>query len=120
MANKILKFISETFGGVRGLYHDGQPWLYAKDVCKILNLGDVYQAVSRLDDDERMQLISNPPKTYNISRGRGRSPWLINEPGVYSLVLTGRTPEAKEFKRWVTHEVLPEIRRTGEYRIVWA
>ena len=120
MANKIMKFISETFGSVRGLYIDGQPWLYAKDICKILNVGRVEKALARLDNDEYLVLESNPPVSHNKGkRGVTKKIWLINEPGVYSLVLTSRTPEAKEFKRWVTHEVLPSIRRTGEYRLIW-
>ena len=116
--NRIMKFISETFGSVRGYYIDGQSWLDAKDICKILKLGDVYQAVSRLDDDEKLILESNPPKTYNISRGRGKTTLVVSEAGFYSLVLTSRTPDAKEFKRWVTHEVLPTLRRTGEYNML--
>ena len=119
MANKIMKFISEKFGNHRGIYLDGQPWLYAKEVCATLKLNDVYQAVNRLDDDEKRHTKSNSPKTYNISPRGGRSSWLINEPGFYSLVLTSRTPEAKKFKYWVCHEVLPAIRRTGEYRETW-
>lgn len=115
-----MKFISEAFGSVRGLYIDGQPWLYAKDVCKILNVGRVEKALARLDADEQLVLESNPPVSHNKGkRGVTKKTWLINEPGVYSLVLTSRTPEAKEFKRWVTHEVLPSIRRTGEYRVIW-
>lgn len=120
MSNKIMKFISEAFGSVRGLYIDGQPWLYAKDVCKILNVGRVEKALARLDADEQLVLESNPPVSHNKGkRGVTKKTWLINEPGVYSLVLTSRTPEAKEFKRWVTHEVLPSIRRAGEYRVIW-
>ena len=120
MANKIMKFISKTFGSVRGLYLDGQPWLYAKDVCKILNVGRVEKALARLDDDEWLVLESTPPVSHNKGKGGViKKTWLVNEFGFYSLVLTGRTPEAKKFKRWVTHEVLPTIRRTGEYRIVW-
>lgn len=117
MANKIDKFISETFGKVRGVYLDGQAWLYATDVCKCLKLNDVYQAVGRLDNDEKIVEETTPFLTYNKSRRRGRI--FVNEAGFYSLVLTSRTPEAKEFKRWVTHEVLPKLRRDGEYRIEW-
>lgn len=117
MSNKIMKFVSAKFGDVRGVYLDGEPWLYAKDVCKVLKLGDVYQATGRLDEDEKRVLEATPPKTYNVRRRRGKI--LISEAGFYSLVLTSRTPEAHEFKRWVTHEVLPAIRRDGEYKAVW-
>lgn len=108
MANKIMKFINEQFGNVRGIPLNGQAWLYAKDVCKVLELGDVYQAVSRLDDDEKRHLESTPPKTYTK---RSKTLWLVNEPGFYRLVLSSRTAAAKKFQRWVFHEVLPAIRR---------
>ena len=119
MANKIMKFVSETLGNVRGMYIDGQPWLFAKDVCKILELGNVSQAVMRLDDDEKQLWESTPSKIYNNDSRRGRKYLLVNEFGLYALVLTSRTPKAHEFKRWVTHEVLPSIRRYGEYRLAW-
>ena len=93
---KIQKFISETFGNVRGVYLENQPWLYAKEVCKILELGDVYQTVSRLDDDEKRCLESTPPKTYTR---KNKTLWLVNEPGFYQLVFTSRTEAAKKFKR---------------------
>lgn len=87
---------------------DGEPWFLAKDVCDILNHSDVSVAVSRLDDDEKLI------QTIFVS-GQRRQVLLINEPGLYSMVLTSRKPEARSFKRWVTHEVLPQIRRTGAY-----
>ncbi len=86
----------------------GEPWFLAKDVCDILNHSDVSVAVSRLDDDEKLI------QTIFVS-GQRRQVLLINEPGLYSMVLTSRKPEARSFKRWVTHEVLPQIRRTGAY-----
>jgi prophage antirepressor-like protein len=88
----------------------GDPWFVAADVCTALGISNVSQALCRLDDDERT-LISNEgapaegPPSLNI----------INEPGLYALVLGSRKPEAKRFKRWVTHEVLPAIRRKGHY-----
>jgi hypothetical protein len=88
----------------------GDPWFVAADVCSTLGVGNVSQALSRLDGDEKT-LISNE----GAPAGGPPSLNLINEPGLYTLVLGSRKPEAKRFKRWVTHEVLPAIRRTGRY-----
>lgn len=83
---------------------DGQPWFVAADVARILEIGNPSQAMTRLDDDERT-LISNEGRDLNV----------VSEAGLYSLILGSRKPEAKAFKRWVTHEVLPAIRRHGAY-----
>jgi len=90
----------------------GEPWFVAADVCSTLGIGNVSQALSRLDGDEKT-LISNE----GAPAGGPPSLNLINEPGLYTLVLGSRKPEAKRFKRWVTHEVLPAIRRTGRYSV---
>jgi hypothetical protein len=89
-----------------------EPWFVAADVCSTLGIGNVSQALSRLDADETT-LISNE----GAPAGGPQSLNLINEPGLYTLVLGSRKPEAKRFKRWVTHEVLPAIRRTGSYAL---
>ncbi|TCS94092.1 BRO family protein [Tepidimonas ignava] len=86
----------------------GEPWFVAADVCAVLDISDVKQAVERLDDDERGGC--NVPTPGGVQTVRA-----VNEPGLYSLILTSRKPEAKRFKRWVTHEVLPAIRKTGRY-----
>lgn len=83
---------------------DGQPWFVAADVARILEIGNPSQAMTRLDDDERT-LISNEGRDLNV----------VSEAGLYSLILGSRKPEAKAFKRWVTHEVLPAIRKHGVY-----
>ncbi len=83
----------------------GEPWFVAKDVCDILGHSNVSMALDRLDDDERSK--------FNL--GRQGETNIVNEAGLYVLVLGSRKPEAHEFKRWVTHEVLPSIRRTGGY-----
>jgi prophage antirepressor-like protein len=88
----------------------GVPWFVAADVCGALNLPDTHKAVSRLDDDERSTTTIPTP-------GGTQSMTTVNEPGLYSLILGSRKPEAKRFKRWVTHEVLPAIRRTGSYGV---
>lgn len=83
----------------------GEPWFIAKDVCDILGHSNVSMALDRLDDDERSK--------FNL--GRQGETNIVNEAGLYVLVLGSRKPEAKEFQRWVTHEVLPQIRKTGGY-----
>ncbi|MCL5779597.1 MAG: Bro-N domain-containing protein [Firmicutes bacterium] len=94
---------------VRTILIDGEPWWVAKDVCDVLEIGDTRQAVERLDDDERYLI----PVTDNL--GRQQESWVVSEPGLYSLILGSRKPEAKSFKRWITHEVIPAIRTTGMY-----
>lgn len=104
---EILKNFTYEGTPVRTISRDGEPWFVAADVARILEIGNPSQAVSRLDEDERDTLISN----------EGRQTGVVNEPGLYSLILGSRKPEAKTFKRWVTHEVIPSIRRTGRYEV---
>ena len=86
----------------------GEPWFVAKDVCDILELTNPAVALQSLDDDEKTNLSNS-----YVWSEPGRRPLIISEPGLYRLVMRSRKPEAKEFQRWVTHEVLPQIRRTG-------
>ena len=88
----------------------GEPWFVAKDVCDILELTNPAVALQSLDDDEKTNLSNS----YVWSES-GRRPLIISEPGLYRLVMRSRKSEAKEFQRWVTHEVLPQIRKTGGY-----
>ena len=90
---------------VRTLLRDGEPWFVAADVCAALDIQNATQAVARLDDEDRAMLNIAPQGETNA----------VNESGLYSLILGSRKPEAKPFKRWVTSEVLPEIRKTGGY-----
>lgn len=95
---------------VRVLIRDNEPWFVAKDVCDCLELGNVSQTCSRLDDDERGIISNDTPS--------GKQEMLIvSEPGLYSLIGSSKKQEAKAFKRWVNHEVLPSIRKTGGYGI---
>ena len=88
---------------MRVVDRDGEPWFVAADVCKALEIGNPSQAIARLEDDEKMNtLISNEGAASGTS-----SMAFVNEPGLYSLVLGSRKPEAKVFKRWVTSEILP-------------
>lgn len=109
--NEITVFESDQFGQVRTVMQDGSPWFVAADVCRALELNDTFKAVERLDDDEKgANLIRTP--------GGNQEMTVVNEPGLYSLVLGSRKPEAKAFKRWITHEVLPSIRKTGSYSVL--
>lgn len=98
-------FKSPQFGQVRTMIRAGEPWFVAADVCKALDIGNPTQALTRLDEDD-VTLISNEG---------GREMNIVSEPGLYSLVLGSRKPEAKIFRRWITHEVLPSIRKHGLY-----
>lgn len=99
-------FVSSS---LRVILRDGEPWFVAADVCAALDHSNVTQALKRLDDDEQA-LISNE----GIHRGSDQVN-VVNESGLYSLILGSRKPEAKKFKKWVTSEVLPAIRKTGRY-----
>lgn len=105
MENKLMLFENEAFGKVRTLNLNGEPWFVAVDVCSVLDLSNPTIAVSRLDEDERAK--------FNL--GRQGDATIVNEPGLYTLVLGSRKPEAKAFKRWITHEVIPAIRKHGVY-----
>lgn len=87
----------------------GEPWFVAKDVCDILGINTNHLREA-LDDDEITNLRNS-----EVWNQPGRAPLIISEPGLYKLIMRSRKPEAKEFQRWVTHEVLPQIRKTGGY-----
>lgn len=103
--NEIKVFTNEQFGEIRTVNQNGEPWFVAADVCRILELSNPTVATERLDDDERAK--------FNLGR-QGEST-IVSEAGLYSLVLGSRKPEAKAFKRWITHEVIPDIRKHGMY-----
>ena len=101
-------FEKAEFGRVRVVECEGEPWFVAKDVCECLELTDVSKTISLLDDDEK--------GTNSIRTPGGEQQMLvISEPGLYSLILRSRKPEAKAFKRWIIHEVAPSIRKRGLY-----
>ena len=101
-------FENEQFGELRTVNQNGDPWFVAADVCKALDLGDTHKAVERLEDDEKGR---NSIPTL----GGNQEMTTVSEAGLYSLVLGSRKPEAKAFKRWITHEVIPTIRKHGMY-----
>lgn len=109
MEAQIQVFQHEMFGSLRTLRKEqqGEPWFMAKDVCGCLGL-DTSNLSKMLDEDE----LSTCPVQYT---DQVRNLSVISEPGLYSLVLRSRKPEAKAFKRWVTHDILPSIRKSGGY-----
>lgn len=104
--NEIQIFNNSQFGDIRAINQNGEPWFVAADVCRVLEHTNVTVALDRLDDDEKAK--------FNLGL-RGGDTGCVNEPGLYSLVLGSRKPEAKAFKRWITHEVIPTIRKHGMY-----
>ena len=101
---------NETDISIRIQNIDGNPWFVAKDLCDALELNDVRRAVEPLDDDEKLT-------GEILQSGQRRLMWLVNESGMYALVIRSNKPEAKKFRKWVTNEVLPRIRRTGSYTV---
>lgn len=101
---------NETDISIRIQNIDGNPWFVAKDLCDALELNDVRRAVEPLDDDEKLT-------GEILQSGQRRLMWLVNESGMYALVIRSNKPEAKKFRKWVTNEVLPSIRRTGSYTV---
>lgn len=99
-------FKNSDFGELRTIVKEGEPWFVAIDVCKALEVSNPTVAISRLDGDEVAK--------FNLGGLSGESN-IVSESGLYSLALGSRKPQAKPFKRWVTHEVIPSIRKHGAY-----
>lgn len=109
--NDIQVFENSEFGKIRALLSEGgDPMFVAKDVCAALEIKNSRDALARLDDDEKGVVLTDTP-------GGEQQMQAVNEAGLYVLVLGSRKPEAKAFKRWVTHEVLPALRRDGGYMV---
>ncbi|KAB2779414.1 BRO-N domain-containing protein [Brucella anthropi] len=94
--------------GIRSIIQNDEPWFVLSDVCRVLDIRNARDASARLDDDEKG--VANTD-----TLGGAQDMTIINESGLYSLILTSRKPAAKRFKKWVTSEVLPTLRRTGVY-----
>lgn len=110
MKNNIVAFKYEE-QQVRTIEKNGEPWFVGKDVADILGYSDTAQAVRKHIDNEDKGVVE-------MTTPGGKQPvTIINESGLYSLILSSKLPTAKEFKHWVTSEVLPSIRKTGEYKI---
>jgi anti-repressor protein len=103
--NDLQVFNNDKFGKIRVLNINNEPWFVAADVCKILDLSNPTVALQRLDEDERSK--------FNL--GRQGETNIVNEYGLYNLILASRKKEARQFKRWITHEVIPAIRKHGAY-----
>lgn len=110
--NDIQVFENPEFGKVRTLENESGIWFVAVDVCAALGIKNSRDALTRLDKDE-MTVVSTD--SHSGKRGGAQSISIVNEPGLYSLVLSSRKPEAKAFKRWITHDVIPSIRKHGAY-----
>lgn len=95
---------------VRTIQHGDEVWWVLRDVCRVLSLSNPAKVAQRLDEDEKDITLSYTPGGYQEIT-------IVNEPGLYSVILRSDKPEAKTFKRWVTHEVLPSIRKTGAYNV---
>lgn len=107
--NEIKIFENPEFGKVRTVEADSEPYFVGKDVAEILGYADTNKAIAmHVDDEDKLN-----DKTASSLGQRGG--WLINESGVYSLILSSKMPKAREFKRWVTSEILPSIRKHGAY-----
>lgn len=104
--NDVIVFSNEDLGSVRTINRNGEPWFVANDVCRALEIAR--SQTRRLDNDEKdVHIVSTPGGDQQVS--------IINESGLYTLVLGSRKPQAHAFKRWITHEVIPAIRKTGRY-----
>ena len=102
--------VHPEFGELRTVEIDGEPWFVGKDVAEALGYNEPHKAIQRhVDKDDGMK------RPVTDSTGRKQETWLINESGLYSLILSSKLPSAKEFKHWVTSEVLPSIRKNGAY-----
>lgn len=107
--NNLQIFDSPDFGQIRTIQQNGEPWFVGKDVADILGYQNGSRDVNRHVDEDDRQNYQNG--TFESNRGLT----IINESGLYSLILSSKMPKAKEFKRWVTSEVIPAIRKTGKY-----
>lgn len=107
--NELQIFQNKEFGNVRVIEIDGKPWFVGKDVAEALGYQNTSKAlIDHVDDEDKLN-------NETLSSLGQRGGWLVNESGLYSLVLSSKLPSAKQFKRWVTSEVLPEIRKTGSF-----
>ena len=113
MENKLQVFKNKEFGEIRVVEIDGEPYFVGKDVASVLGYKDLKHSIlDHVDEEDR---VNSKTQGQNAPEFGQRGTWLINESGLYSLILSSKLPNAKKFKRWVTSEVLPTIRKTGGY-----
>lgn len=117
--NQMQIFENQEFGQVRAVEIDGEPWFVGKDIATVLGYSNASKAVSvHVDSDDKQFIMVEMAESQNGNVPIGSSKTaFINESGLYSLVLSSKLPSAKKFKRWVTSEVLPSIRKTGGYHL---
>ena len=110
MENELSVFNNDQFGSIRVIEKDGEPWFVAKDIAMVLDFCNTNDATRCLEEDEK--------GAHNVrTLGGMQEMTAINESGLYHLILVSRKPEAKKFRKWVTEEVLPSIRKTGSYSV---
>lgn len=115
--NELQVFNNPEFGTVRTILIEDQPWAVGKDIALALGYKDTISALKNHVDPEDKMGCPNATPSVKDSKGRTQHPVWINESGLYSLILSSKLPSAKRFKRWVTNEVLPAIRRNGCYTV---
>ena len=109
MNNQLQVFKNNEFGEIRALEIDGEPWLVGRDIAIALLYKEPHKAITRhVDEEDRM-------KYPILTNGGYQDTWLINESGLYSLILSSELPSAKKFKKWITKDVLPSIRKHKIY-----
>jgi prophage antirepressor-like protein len=113
---QLTQFVSETEGfSVRAVHRDEQEWFIAKDVCDVLGIKNSRKATAKLDEDERSDVTFSDASLSGIAQERQFT--AVNESGLYALILRSNKPQARAFRKWVTSEVLPSIRKTGGYSV---
>lgn len=115
MQNEVQIFEHEQFGKVRVVMIDSNPWFVAADVCRALEIKNSRDAITRLENDEKMTV--DLTDSHSGKRGGAQFMTVVNEPGFYRLIFSSRKKEALALQRWVYHEVLPAIRKTGSYTL---
>lgn len=117
----ITTFNNEEFGNVRTLTIDGEPWFVGKDIAECLGYSNTKDALRKhVDSEDKIMGSQNATPSITDNLGRKQFPTFINESGIYSLIFGSKLESAKKFKRWVTSEVLPSLRKTGTYTVVTA
>ena len=113
--NELQVFNNQEFGSVRTLVINNEPWFIGKDVAEALGYKNTKDALAKHVDSEDKEILKSQNATLENIPNRGVT--VVNESGLYSLVLSSKLPSAKKFKRWVTSEVLPALRKTGQYQV---
>lgn len=115
--NEIMVFEHERFGRIRGIEIDGESWFACKDVAKSLGYADTYHAFTAYVESDDKQILKRSQNATLVNQVPNRGLTIINESGLFSLALRSNLPEANAFIRWVTHDVLPALRKTCEYKL---